>query len=174
MESSPGRSRWTSVNNVMTKDVICIRETDDVKDAWLVLMEADISGAPVVDESGNLVGILSVTDIFNAIIERVRKARSLRESTTQITDPVAVEKEEVRELSLAIRAVAESKVPSILPKDQKILSLAPDDSLDRAVHMIAEHAVNRLPVVHGNRVVGIITRQDIIWAIAGRPQKSAG
>ncbi len=174
MEGSASKSRWMSVNNVMTKDVISIKATEDVKDAWLVLMEAEISGAPVVDDSGNLVGVLSVTDIFTAIIDKVRKARSLRESTTQMTDSAAVEKEEVRELSLAIRAVAESKVMGILPKDQKILSLAPDDSLDRAVHMIAEHSVNRLPVVHENKVIGIITRQDIIWAIAGRPPKASG
>ena len=173
MEGSAGRSRWMSVNNVMTKEVISIRSTDDVKDAWLILMEADISGAPVVDDAGNLVGVLSVTDIFNAIIDKVRKARSLREFTSQISDPSALEKEEVRELSLAIRAVAETKVLGILPKDQKVLSLAPDDSLDRAIHLIAEHAVNRLPVVHENKVIGIITRQDIIWAIAGRPQKAS-
>ena len=163
-----------SVNNVMTKDVISVRASEDVKDAWLILMEAEISGAPVVDDSGLLVGVLSVTDIFSAIIERVKKARSLREYTSQLTDPSAIEKEEVRELSLAIRAVAEGKVTSILPKDQKILSLAPDDSLDRAVHMIAEHAVNRLPVVHEGKVIGIITRQDIIWAIAGRPAQTTG
>ena len=168
-EGSAGRSRWMSVNNVMTKNVVSIRATEDVKDAWLVLMEEEISGAPVVDDLGSLVGVLSITDIFNAIIDRVRKARSLREYTSQLTEPSSIDKEEVRELSLAIRAVAESKVTSILPKEQKVLSLAPDDSLDRAIHMIAEHAVNRLPVVHENKVIGIITRQDIIWAIAGRP-----
>ncbi|MBU1914319.1 MAG: CBS domain-containing protein, partial [Candidatus Thermoplasmatota archaeon] len=42
-------------------------------------------------------------------------------------------------------------------------------SLYRALHLIAEHNINRLPVVHNNQVVGIVTRQDIIWQIAGRP-----
>jgi len=163
-----------SVKNVMTKEVVSFRATEDVKDAWLVLMEAGLSGAPVVDDSGGLTGILSITDIFRAILERVYKARALRESTTQMMDPEAIEKEEIRELSLAIRAVAESKISTILPKDQKVLSLSPDDSLDRAIHMIAEHSINRLPVVHEDHVVGLITRQDIIWAIAGRPGKGTG
>jgi CBS domain-containing protein len=160
-----------SVNNVMSKDVVSVRASSDVKDAWLILMEAGISGAPVVDDNGALVGVLSTTDIFNAIIDRVRKARSLREYTSQLTDAAAIDKEEVRELSLAIRAVAESNVLTILPKGQKVLGLSPEDSLERAIHMIAEHNVNRLPVLKGNQVVGIITRQDIIWAIAGRPGK---
>jgi len=155
---------------VMTHDVVSIRSAQKVRDAWLVLMEADISGAPVVDDSGQLVGVLSNTDIFKAILDRVVKARSLREAMAQISDSEAAEKEEIRELILAIRAVTDSPVTSVLPKDQKILSLSPEDSLDRAIRMLAEHNVNRLPVVKGNQVVGIITRQDIIWVVAGRPR----
>lgn len=162
-----------SVNNVMTRDVISVKSSSKVKDAWLILMEADITGAPLVDDSGRLVGILSTTDIFRAILERVNKARSLREATSTPVSPEESEKEELRELSLAIRAVTDSPVQGIVPKDQKILSLSPGDSLDRAIHMIAEHDVNRLPVVHDGQVVGIITRQDIIWIIAGRPGKES-
>jgi CBS domain-containing protein len=159
-----------SVNNAMSKDVISIKSTDKVRDAWLVMMEADISGAPVVDDGGNLVGVLSNTDIFRAILDRVTKARSLREATVQLADPEAAEKEEVRELILAIRAVTDSPVAAVLPKDQKVISLSPEDSLDRAIRELAEHNVNRLPVVKDNQVVGIITRQDIIWIVAGRPR----
>ncbi len=159
-----------SVNNAMSRDVISIKSTDKVRDAWLVMMEADISGAPVVDDGGNLVGVLSNTDIFRAILDRVTKARSLREATVQLADPEATEKEEVRELILAIRAVTDSPVATVLPKDQKVISLSPEDSLDRAIRELAEHNVNRLPVVKDNQVVGIITRQDIIWIVAGRPR----
>ena len=102
-----------SVKNVMTNEVVSFRATEDVKDAWLVLMETGLSGAPVVDDSGNLIGILSVTDIFRAILERVYRARALRESTAQMTDLEAIEREEIRELSLAIRAVTESKISTI-------------------------------------------------------------
>jgi CBS domain-containing protein len=162
-----------SVNNVMTKDVISLRATSTVKDAWLTMMEADISGAPVVDDSGSIVGIVSLTDIFRAVVERIQKARSLRETTMQFEDQSALEKEEIREMSIAIRAVTELKVSDILPKDQNLHTLGPDDSLDRAIHLIAEHNINRLPVVRGTQVVGIITRQDIIWSIAGKGGKSS-
>ena len=169
MPDSLGSARWMSVNNVMTKEVLCIPAEEDVKDAWMILMEADISGAPVVDASGSLVGVLSTTDIFREIMDRVKKARTLRESTVQGQDPVAAEREAQREFSLAVRAVTDSKVATILPKDQKLVTLSPEDSLERALHLIAEHDFNRLPVVKDNHVVGIITRQDIIWQIAGRP-----
>ncbi len=160
-----------SVNNVMTREVISINAASKIKDAWVIFMEEDISGAPLIDDSGRLVGILSVTDIYRAVIDRFQKARSLREATGSSMAPAELEKEELRELSLALRAVVESPVSGIVPRDQRILSLSPEDSLDRAIHMMAEHNVNRLPVVHDDQVVGIITRQDIIWIIGGRPKK---
>lgn len=161
--------RWMSVNNAMTREVISVKVSGSVKDAWLAFMEADISGAPVLDESGALVGVLSMTDIFRTIMERFEKARSLRQATTSESAQGDVDKDEVRELSLVIRAITETTVGSILPKDQKVITLSPEDSFDRALHLIAEHNINRLPVVHNNQVVGIVTRQDIIWQIAGRP-----
>ena len=171
MESSGEHHHWMSVKNAMTREVISIRASDKVKDAWLVMMEAGISGAPVVDDSGSLLGILSVTDIHREILERIQKARTLREAVAHLSDPGAEEKEELRELSLAIRAVADETVLSTLPKDQHIHSLSPEDSLDRAIRLMAEHSVNRLPVVKDNHVVGIITRQDVIWVISGRPKQ---
>lgn len=171
MESRPDRMRWMSVNNAMTRKVISVRAAGSVKDAWLALMEARISGAPVVDEGGLLVGILSVTDIFRAIMDKMQKARSLREATSSMLESSAAEKEEVRELSLAMRAVSESTVQSIIPQGRKLLTLSPGDSFDRAIRLMAEHGVNRLPVVKGSQVVGILTRQDIIWQIGGRPGK---
>lgn len=157
-----------SVNNAMTREVILIRSTQKVRDAWLVMMEADISGAPVVDDNGQLVGVLSTTDIYREILDRVVKAKKLRDATMKEADTDAGDKEEIRELILAIRAVIDNPVGSVLPKDQKILCLSPEDSLDRAIKMLAEHDVNRLPVVKGNQVVGIITRQDIILIVSGK------
>lgn len=169
MYSAQDRMRGMSVNNAMTRDVISVKASSSVKDAWLVLMEAEISGAPVLDDSGTLVGVLSVTDIFSAIMEKFQRARSLREATSLSMEGVDVQREEVRELSLAIRAVSEATVASIMPKERKLLTLSPEDSFERAIRIMAEHGVNRLPVVRGGQVVGILTRQDVIWHIGGRP-----
>jgi CBS domain-containing protein len=174
MEGSASHARWMSVDNVMTKDVICLKASTKVLEAWILMMEADISGAPIVSDSGELRAVLSVTDIYRAILDRLNRARALRGARTESSavEEGEVEKEELRELSITIRAVAESQVISIVPKEQKILFLSPGDSLDRAIHVIAEHNVNRLPVVKDGQVVGILTRQDIIWTIAGRPKTS--
>jgi CBS domain-containing protein len=160
-----------SVNTLMTKDVISVKAADRVNDAWVLLMETGITEAPVLDDSGNLVGVLTTKNISRNIIERYLKARSLHQLTAQVTDPATMEKEEIRELTLAIRSVVESTVSSMLPKDQKVLSVGAEDSIERAIHTMAEHSVNMLPVMKDSHVVGIISRQDIIWLIAGRPGK---
>ena len=156
------------METAMTRDVTCVRASDKIKDAWVMLMQKGFSGAPVVDDEGNLIGVLSTTDINKAIMERFDKARALSSATTQFPDQEAAEREQVRILTLAMRAVTESTVASILPKDQKVLSLGPYDSLERAIKIIAESNVNRLPVVKDGKVVGILTRQDIILVMAGR------
>jgi predicted transcriptional regulator len=125
----------------------------------------------VLDDSGGLVGVLTVGDISKSIVERYLKARSLDQLTTNQPDQATIDKEEVRELVLAIRAVVESSVSTLLPKDQKVMSVGAEDSIERAIHMMAENNMNMLPVMKDARVVGVLTRQDIIWLIAGRPGK---
>lgn len=168
MQGGLDRFRFASIQNIMTHEVFCVRATDRVVDAWTALMERDISGAPVIDEDEALVGVLSVTDIYRAVLDRVKRARSLRAATSDQADKDAEDKESLRELSLSLRAVAEAKVSSLLPMRQDLLTLGPNDSLDRALRLIAEHNVNRLPVVRGGKVVGIVTRADIIAVFGGR------
>jgi CBS domain-containing protein len=157
-----------SVQNVMVRDVVTVRADESVRTAWMSLMEKGISGAPVVDGDGALVGILSLSDVYRSILERVHKARALREATTQNMDEETKRKEETRELSLAMRAVTDSAVSSLIPMNQKIHQLGPLDSLERAIKVMAEQNVNCLPIVKEGKVVGIISRQDVIWVLAGR------
>jgi len=171
MEGSSSRNIWMSVNTLMTKEVISVKASDRVNDAWILLMETGITGAPVLDDSGGLVGVLTIADISRSIIGRYLKARSLNQLTTSQPDQATIDKEEIRELGLAIRGVVESVVSTMLPNDQKVLSIGAEDSIERAIHMMAEHNVNMLPVMKDAHVVGILTRQDIIWLIAGRPGK---
>jgi CBS domain-containing protein len=164
-----------SVNTLMTKEVVSVRASDRVNDAWILLMETGKTEAPIIDDSGNLVGVLTTKEISKNIIERYLRARSLSHVTTQQTDQTdhsTMEKEEVRELTLAIRGVVEGDVASLLPKDKKLHSIGAEDSIERAIRTMAENSVNMLPVLKDSRVVGVITRQDIIWLIAGRPGKS--
>ncbi|MDH3365984.1 MAG: CBS domain-containing protein [Thermoplasmata archaeon] len=157
-----------SVQNVMVREVITVNAKDKVRSAWMKLMEKNISGAPVIDDDGLLIGIVSMKDIYHSIIERFKKAKALRETASQPMEGEEVEREEARELAIAMKAVMESSISSLLPMNQKVLHLGPLDSLDRAIKLMAEHNFNRLPVVREGKVVGIVSRQDVILVLSGR------
>ena len=76
--------------------------------------------------------------------------------------------EEIRAMAFSLRAVMDCPVSGLIPTDQNVFQLGPLDSLERAIRMMAENNVNRLPIVKEGKVVGIITRQDVIWVLAGR------
>lgn len=162
------RIRGMSVQNVMVREVVTLNAKDKIRVAWLKLMERDISSAPVIDDEGLVVGMLSMSDINRSIMERFRRAKSLRETTQPDADDETREKEETKELSLATRAVTDSSVSSLLPMNQRVLGLGQLDSLDRAIKLMADTSVNCLPVVKDARVVGVISRQDVIFILAGK------
>ncbi|PLV56173.1 CBS and ACT domain-containing protein [Thermotoga sp. SG1] len=57
------------ISEIMTKDVITVNENTPIEDAARIMEERDISGLPVVDDAGKLVGIITQTDIFKVFVE---------------------------------------------------------------------------------------------------------
>ncbi|AIY87181.1 MULTISPECIES: CBS and ACT domain-containing protein [unclassified Thermotoga] len=57
------------IEEIMTKDVVTVNENTPIEDAARIMEEKDISGLPVVDDAGHLVGIITQTDIFKVFVE---------------------------------------------------------------------------------------------------------
>lgn len=57
-----------TIDQVMTKDVKTLRSTDFIKDAALIFSESEFRALPIVDDSNNLVGILSTTDLIKFLL----------------------------------------------------------------------------------------------------------
>ncbi|HAA82700.1 MAG TPA: hypothetical protein DEA60_01865 [Thermotoga naphthophila] len=57
------------IEEIMTKDVVTVNENTPIEDAARIMEEKDISGLPVVDDAGRLVGIITQTDIFKVFVE---------------------------------------------------------------------------------------------------------
>lgn len=75
----------------------------------------------------------------------------------------------VTDRDIIVRAVAEGRdVASTTVKDvasQDLVTVAPDDDLDRALQLMAKRQVRRIPVVEGDRVVGIVSQADVARAV---------
>ncbi|WP_432479285.1 CBS domain-containing protein [Nocardioides sp. GXQ0305] len=132
------------VRDVMSAPAIGVREETSIKDAIEQLDRNDIAAMPVLDEDGQLVGVVSEADLIGEMV---------------VPDPRAHEVP-VR-LTKAPLGVRVADVMSTLP-----LTVTSDTDLARAADLMTSTAVKSLPVVDGGQVVGVVSRRDVIRLLA--------
>ena len=141
-----------TVRDAMTQHVLTVDEAAPLKDVARVMLDAGVSGLPVVDAAGALVGVVSEADFLvkgqgvDAIRHR-RLERLLGESPSTRRDLG----------KLAARTAGEAMT-------SPALTIEPARSLQEAAAIMTARRVNRLPVVEDGRLVGIITRADLVRA----------
>ena len=111
--------------NIMTKDVVTVSPTITIKNLAKTLIENQISGAPVVDKNGKILGVVSEADIV------AKKGK---------------------------------QVKAIMSK--KVLTVSEETAVEEIAKLMTTHKVKRLPVMRGDKLVGIVSRADIVGAIA--------
>lgn len=138
------------VAELMTSDVVTVRPGTPLREAAVLLATKKISGLPVVDDDGHVVGVLSEADILVKAGGATRGHRLLGwllESDVDLEDKIAA-----RTVGDAMSAPA--------------LTIEADRRVHEAAKLMAAEGVNRLPVVEKDRLVGIITRADVVRAFA--------
>lgn len=138
----------------MTRAVVTVRPATLLKDAARLLVERGVSGLPVVDAAGHVLGVLSEANV----VARERPAAGARFGgllgwLTQ-GDPDAVRRR--------LRAVTVGEAMST-----PAVTIGAREPAAKAAALVVEHGVNRLPVVDDEaRLVGIVTRADLVRAFA--------
>ncbi|MBD2443750.1 CBS domain-containing protein [Dolichospermum sp. FACHB-1091] len=147
-----------TVIDVMSRDPILVHPQTTLKEAIQILAEKRISGLPVIDNTGKLVGIISETDLMWQETGVTPPAYiMILDSVIYLQNPGTYERDLHKALGQTVGEVM-SKNP---------LTISPDKSLKEAAQLIQEHRVHRLPVLdNGGKVIGILTRGDIIRAMA--------
>ena len=136
------------VSDVMTRTVLSVSPETPLKEVARILSEKRISGTPVVDGDGRVVGVLAESDI-------VRQEQGAERDRGLLGRLV-----EGPPLVLEARTAGEAM-------NSPALTVAPDDELAEAARLMTEHGVNRLPVVDGGGgLAGIVTRADLVRAFA--------
>lgn len=151
----------------MTRDVLTLSPEMTLERAAEQLVQRGVSGAPVVDERGRLVGILSESDILRQLKRIAEETLGKRYLTSRVhsLDLLAFlgerEHAAVEEVYRQLRA---SKVSEIMTTH--VHGVAPTDTLETVAATMIDHDVNRLPVLDAGKVVGIITRADLARVLA--------
>lgn len=150
------------VKEVMSSPVMSIRPDTLVKDAAAMLAEKNVSGVPVV-EGDELVGVFSEIDVLRSIKTTKKDLRLVFPSISSLG--IAFQEEVTqRELLEAYEEIGNTPVSQVMSKE--VFTVSPEITLSEAVVMMVEHKIQRLPVVDGKRLVGIVTRGDIIRGLA--------
>lgn len=143
-----------NVRDVMTPHVLSVRAEESVFVAARLMLQNRISGLPVVDDRGNLVGMVTEGDF----LRRVETGTSRRRPRWLefIVGPGRLADEYVQ--------FSGGKVGDVMTTDVK--TVTPDASLEEVVRLMERHHIKRVPVMENRKVVGIVTRANLLLAMA--------
>ena len=147
----------------MTREVIGVGPDTPVHDVARLLLDHDISGVPVLAPTGRLVGIITEADLI------VRTANVHFPSYLQILDSYLILGDR-KKYDEEVRRVLGSTAEEIMTRD--VISVRPDTDLGEVARLMFEKRVNPVPVVEGKRVVGIISRSDIVREMVRRMESA--
>ena len=114
------------VKEIMTANVVSVRDETPVREVAQMLDRHRISGVPVCDEAGHMVGLISEYDLIAK-----PDARSAAEAMTR-----------------------------------DVISVMEDTSVDEVRYLLVQRKIKRVPVLRGQRLVGIVSRADLVREIA--------
>lgn len=150
--------------DIMTADVVTVRPDTPVQTIVRTLLGRGISGVPVVDGEGKLVGVVSEGDLLRRAELGTQKQRgswlTFFTGTATLADDY-------------VRAHGETAA-DIMTAD--VITTVPGAPIAEIADQMEEHRVKRLPVVENGRVVGIVTRSSLLRAFASmvvRPEAAA-
>ena len=143
--------------DIMTTNVHTVRRDTPVRDVIRLLLERRISGVPVV-EDGRVIGIISEGDLI--LRERAQRPRGgMAYLAQQLFEDHAKLAEEFRK---AHGLVAED----VMTRD--VITVRSGTPVEEIAHLMAERHIKRVPVVDDDRLVGIVSRADVLKATAER------
>lgn len=132
------------VDEIMTRHVVAVMPGTSIKEAAGLLVEHGISGLPVIDAKGALVGIISEADLLPIETRPDPRTQSMPPAPTAGSAP--------------------RMVGDVMTRD--VLTVPASSEVSQAARIMLDAGVKRVPVVRGRQVVGILSRRDLVRVIA--------
>lgn len=145
-----------TAKEIMTREVCTVREETDLKELAALFVEQNYKTLPVVDAAGHLVGIVSQTDL-------IEQDKPLHIPTVISLFDWVLYLESPKVFSDEVRKVSARKVGEICARE--VVTCTPDMPVEEVASLMVEHKVHLLPVLDGDRLVGVVARFDIIRSL---------
>lgn len=153
--------------DVMTEEVETVQDDEEVSDVLTKLARRDFTGFPVVDDAGQLVGIVTQHDLVD-IFQPSERTLWIPVGFPPFLEPVNYAVDiSWDDLDVNIDLLRNASKPVSEVMTEAVVTVEPTDSIDVVLELLAdpELDINRVPVVVDRYVDGIITRQDVLRAL---------
>jgi CBS-domain-containing membrane protein len=147
----------TTAQDIMTREVITANENLSVRELARIFAEHRISGAPVVDDQGNLVGVVTENDLIDQAKKvHIPTVMAFFDSFVFLENPDRLEKD--------LKKMAASTVGDVCTRE--VVTVEHNAPLEEIATIMSEKNRHTLPVMEKGRMVGVIGKSDIIRTLA--------
>jgi CBS domain-containing protein len=149
--------------DVMSSDVVSIAATATIFDAARLMVNTRVSGLPVVDENGRMVGVVSEVDL-------IRSSTSVAKEVG--FDLLGAVESDAR-AAAAVEHAKSARVSEVMTKGA--ISAHETATLREVADLMLKHRIKRVPIVRDDRLLGIVSRADLLKALIsfGAPAKGS-
>ncbi len=144
-----------TARDVMVSPVITVKSPASVKEVAQSLVEHHISALPVVDDAGKLIGLVSESDLMRRADLGTERHRAWWLAAL-FAEEDALAHEYVKAHS--------HKVADVMTK--RVITATPDTPLGEIAALLEKHSIKRVPIVENGALVGIVSRANLIQALA--------
>ena len=145
------------VREIMEIDVVVAALATPVHEIARLMLKRGISGVPVVDEARQVLGLVTESDLI------VRNTRLEPPAFFQILDG-RIPLESPAHYRKRLQHMLGTEARDVMTED--VVTVAPDAELEALVELMAKHRVSPIPVVEAGRLVGIVSRADVVRMMA--------
>ncbi len=146
-----------TAKDIMTKAVVTVKPETSIEELSSLLVKNQISGVPVVDDTGALYGIVTENDLIS------RNKRLHIPTVVSFLD-AAIYLESSKKFEEEVKRITATKVGDIC--NRKVLTITEDMTLTDIATLMDEKKVHLLPVVKNGKVAGIVGKRDVVKAVA--------
>ncbi len=154
--------------DVMNRPVITVYEHDTLADVTRMLEEHGISGLPVLNRDGQMVGIVTEHDLLDH--SQQLQVRVSASALGWISPYSSLE--EIARYTQGLATIGNTPVHKVMTR--KVLTVQEDECLETVAQIMARRRINRVPVMRKDELVGIITRGELIRAIGKLSEEKPG
>jgi CBS domain-containing protein len=146
-----------TASDIMTQDVVTVNKNQPISDLAIIFIENHFNGVPVLDNTGKVVGMVTQGDL-------IEQNKNLHIPTVIALFDAVLFLESEKKFEDDLKKLTGSKIEDIYHKN--FITVSPDTYLSEIITIMAEKDIHTLPVLEGDKLIGIIGKQNIIHEMA--------